>query len=379
MGGVVRNVDLHVQMYLRCDDKDLHTLEEEYGIKHHSHPSQPIVGLSYSQTDSPKTDPIVRECRGLCLEVGSWDVVARPFMRFFNLGEALEITQQFDWSSFRAYEKHDGTLVILYFYNGWRIKTRGSFANGSMMYPLPSGDKITYLEMFRSLMPNDEEFEFLDKSVTYCFEMCSLQNKIVRTYSEPSLYLLAAFHTQSGQEVPFDALLPIAGCLGVGVPESYDVSDERSVQELLRREENRDAGREGFVLRDCNGLRLKVKTDTYRSLHNMHNNGHLLTPKGIFPLVLRNRRDLVEERFPEALPMYDAVERRANRAWEGLKLLWMRHAWEPDQKRFALAVRHNPFRHVLFSVRKKRGDLQSLSDLREEWLSYEEYIAKVLF
>jgi len=78
---------IHVQQYLKT--KSLDDLTAEFGIKITKHPfGLPLVILNYSQFDSPKDHPLVRECRGLVLEVGSWKIVARSFYRFFNFGEA---------------------------------------------------------------------------------------------------------------------------------------------------------------------------------------------------------------------------------------------------------------------------------------------------
>jgi tRNA splicing ligase len=47
-----------------------------------------LVVLNYNQINSPKLDPIVRECRGLILDRNSgYSVVARSFDWFWNYGE----------------------------------------------------------------------------------------------------------------------------------------------------------------------------------------------------------------------------------------------------------------------------------------------------
>lgn len=42
--------------------------------------------LDYNQIDSPKTDPIVCECRSLIID-SDYNVVSRSFDRFFNYSE----------------------------------------------------------------------------------------------------------------------------------------------------------------------------------------------------------------------------------------------------------------------------------------------------
>jgi hypothetical protein len=78
---------LEVQRLLRSG-KTLADLAAEYGLRVTNHESEPLVILNYTQTDSPKRDAVVQECRGLTLEVGTWDVVARAFPRFLMLASA---------------------------------------------------------------------------------------------------------------------------------------------------------------------------------------------------------------------------------------------------------------------------------------------------
>jgi hypothetical protein len=123
---------LEVQRLLRSG-KTLADLTAEYGVRVTTHESEPLVILNYSQTDSPKRDPVVQECRGLTLEVGTWDVRARSFSRFFNAGECPDLEQKFDFENFTAQAKEDGSLMLLYCYQGsWRVNTRGSFAQGEI-------------------------------------------------------------------------------------------------------------------------------------------------------------------------------------------------------------------------------------------------------
>ena len=64
-------------------------------------------------------------CRGLILD-GDGNIIARPFQKFFNLGEFEG--QYLPASVFEVYDKLDGSLGITYQLNGkWQIATRGSF------------------------------------------------------------------------------------------------------------------------------------------------------------------------------------------------------------------------------------------------------------
>jgi len=89
----------------------------ELGIKIARHPSLPLLSLKYSQIDSPKYHPIVRLCRGTVIEDETYKIVARPFKRFYNVDE--EPNSKFVWGDdIACIEKVDGSLIIVYFYNG---------------------------------------------------------------------------------------------------------------------------------------------------------------------------------------------------------------------------------------------------------------------
>ena len=90
-------MELEVQKFLRSNHT-LYDLTDELGIlvTEHPNPNVPLVSLKYSQINSPKHNEIVKECRGLVLEKDTWNVVAKPFKRFFNLGEDINAEGEFD-------------------------------------------------------------------------------------------------------------------------------------------------------------------------------------------------------------------------------------------------------------------------------------------
>ena len=66
-----------------------------------------------------------RVSRGLILDRGTGEIVARPFDRFFNWGERDRTS---DGHIVTVTEKVDGSLGILFHHKGkYRIATRGSF------------------------------------------------------------------------------------------------------------------------------------------------------------------------------------------------------------------------------------------------------------
>ncbi len=107
---------LNVQKYLKYG-KTIEDLAAELGIKSQKHDTLPLVILNYDQIESPKTHPIVRECRGLILNSDTYDLVAKSFNRFFNWGEVADELKLFDFSDFYTSTKEDGSLVTLFYFD----------------------------------------------------------------------------------------------------------------------------------------------------------------------------------------------------------------------------------------------------------------------
>jgi RNA ligase len=98
-------------------------------------------------------DEITLQCRGLVTD-NEGNVVARPFKKFFNIEEGKHTPTE----EFEVFEKMDGSLGILFFYDGkWIIATRGSFISDQ------SKKAYELLEKYPT--------ENLDKNNTYLFEI----------------------------------------------------------------------------------------------------------------------------------------------------------------------------------------------------------------
>jgi len=78
----------------------------------------------YSQIDSDFGNPIVRECRGLISLEETLRPVCVPFFKFFNAQEGH--ASKIDWSTARVLEKLDGSIIKLWFFDGWHVSTNGT-------------------------------------------------------------------------------------------------------------------------------------------------------------------------------------------------------------------------------------------------------------
>lgn len=361
---------LEVQKYLQV--KTPESLEEELGIKAHRHPTLPLIGFKYDQRDSPKTHPIVKECRGLALELGTWDLVAKGFERFFNV-EETEDYSSFDWDDYVAFHKEDGSLIILFFYEGaWHVKTSGSF--GFSKAQDYDGDWHT---LFWDSVPFSKSALRGLESKTLVFEICSPWNKVVRQYYQQTLYLLSVFETErtSSVELPIREVEAISERLDVLMPKTIKLPKDQLKTYILDLEERDDRIFEGVVIRDKNNLRFKWKTKRYLDLHHMLGNGNILLPKNLVRVALAGECGEYAD-MPQIKTALSTVDNRLREAYDDLVELWNKFKDLESQKDFAIGISEHPLKGILFRVRKERGDLKVLTKI---WRESGEIITKSIF
>jgi T4 RnlA family RNA ligase len=248
--------------------ENLNQLITEGYINVQKHPTADLYIYNYS----PKAqyDRVWNEwtlaCRGLIMD-GKNEIIARPFQKFFNLGEYEN--QPIPNESFEVYEKMDGSLGILYWLDNEErrpepfIATRGSFL---------SDQAIIATEMLKTKY--SESILYLDQSKTYLFEIIYPENRIVLDYGdERKLVLLAIIDTKTGEEFPledtFHATLlqshgPITNKYGFEIVKKYD-----GLNDLQKLKELEEANKEGFVVKFHGGYRLKIKFEEYVRIHRI--------------------------------------------------------------------------------------------------------------
>jgi len=361
--------------YLRSG-KTLTDLETELHISVNRHDTLPLAILNYSQIDSPKTDPIVRECRGLVLNTEDHSLVARAFPRFFNWGEVADEMPLFNWDKSVALEKVDGSLLLFYHFDGeWRVNTRGSYANMGMFntewqanyHKMPAS--FTWKEgILQALGIKDlQELQlYLDPSLSYACEFCSLWNKVVREYAQPCVYQLSAF---CGEEEVGPQNVPLFKTVG-----QYSLRSADDVTDYVNSQP--EATWEGCVVKDDANRRWKIKNKRYLSLHKMKgaNGDALYNPSTLLPFILEGEGDELLATYPEITDCFKHYKGKVDGAYNELESLWHCVKDEENQKDFAILIEgETVFTGVLFNARKHKVPL------KEVWLKAEDSILKGLF
>lgn len=338
--------------FLKEHNKDFSKLTEVFGIKVKTYDDgcRPRLHvLNYDQIESPKTEPIVMECRGLILD-DELNVICRPFDRFFNYGEAG--TDKYDFEGYTFYPKLDGSLIKVYhWYGAWRIATRGTaFAESNV------GDwGITFQELFLKAAGCKNMDEFQDKcwsavmnvQETYLFELTALENRVVTHYTEPSVTLLAVRNCLTGEYTDMSS--------EVSLPDDFykvNIAERGyTIEEIIKQADSLKNLEEGFVGYDMfNVPRVKVKSAAYVAVHHIRGEG--LNDRRCCELVLSGECEEYLTYFPEdreiVLPYihaFDVMVETLNSEMEKYKDI-------ESQKDFALAIARVEGKAILFTCRK---------------------------
>lgn len=194
-------------------------------------------------------DDITMQCRGLVVDQDD-NIVARPFKKFFNLGEGK---QTFSWPPDQVYEKVDGSLGIFFVHQGIpRLATRGSLGSDQAK----RGMEI----MLARYKQQSRDVLMTFSSFTHLFEIIYPANKIVVDYGkQEDLVYLGSVNTETGEDVG------LISSLKEVFPTVLE-HDVTSLDELMAQDQT---NREGFVLRFNDGFRLKVKFEEYKRLHRI--------------------------------------------------------------------------------------------------------------
>lgn len=143
---------------MKLDKNKIDELVDTGYLNRQKHPSKDLYILKYSRNCQyeKKWDEITLMARGLVVD-GDYNIIARPFKKFFNI-EEHNISELPLKEGFEVFEKMDGSLGIVFFYEGeWHMATSGSFI---------SDQAVKGKELLESKNLNK-----LDKSKTYLFEI----------------------------------------------------------------------------------------------------------------------------------------------------------------------------------------------------------------
>lgn len=333
-------MELKIQTYLKKFGlekaiKEFNLKTRDYGHK---------ILLKYDQLSSPTimAMPEVQECRGLVLEKGTWRVMSMGFTKFFNSEEGN--AHKIDWETAVILEKLDGTMIQSYYDDHdmtWYAGTTGT-ANGEGEVNNKLG--TTFNQLFWNTIKEKYptfRIDWLDKKVTYVYELTTPYNIVVKPHGESSIALLTARDNVTLKEASRQELIECSKALHLPVVKSYEFTG-KNFGEILRSFEGLSWHDEGYVVVDANHRRVKVKNPAYVAVHHLKGK---TAEHNIMTIIKTNEIEEFGATFPDRIEelndlkvKYDALTSKLNVVWGDLQPYKPKNIMPSEKKKFAEAV-----------------------------------------
>lgn len=204
------------------------------------------VKVNYLHNGAPEESDIIKQARGIILSYidDKYTIAAIAFDRFFNYQEDVSYNKLLNWSTSKVLDKIDGSLIMLWFCKSsdkWIVSTRGKIIS------TPKFNKSTRSLLIKQGLSN---FDDLNKTYTYIFELCSRYNKCQITYDNEFIVHIGTRSIETLEELDVD--------IGIRKPKVYD--SFKTIDDVVN--DNR-LGAEGYVIVDDKYNRIKCKTLGY--------------------------------------------------------------------------------------------------------------------
>jgi len=338
---------MELQNYLR--QYGLDSLCSSYHIKLTRHQKYPhLICLKYSQIESPMGEKIVQQCRGIILDSAQdWQIVSYPYNKFFNYGEHHAST--IDWSSAKVYEKLDGSLMVLYFYDGeWRVQSSGTPDAGGEV----NGFGFTFAELFWKVW--NELGYHLPQATEYCFifELMTPYNRIVVQPKNNQIVLHGVRNIDTLIESEPDFW---ANKYGWELVKSYPLTNWTEVIKAAEMLDPMDS--EGYIICDQNFNRVKVKSPQYVAISHLREG---FSTRRMLEIILTNEGEEFLAYFPEWTGLYQKIKDKYQSLIQEVEEAYQQYQHIKIQKDFALAIKHLPYAGILFSLRS--GKISSVKE-----------------
>ena len=354
--------------YLKSNTIEL--LTEEFGIKVNHYDNFDI--LSYSQIDSPKSNPVVQECRGhvVCQTNNEIKFLCRPFDRFFNLGEMNFFEKDFDVPEYSILEKLDGSMINLWwneFKNQWNFSTRKmGYAEGS----LSTNKSKTFYNLIMDVIKDINKIsDHLDKNKTYIFELTSPENRVVTRYINTKLTLLSIRNNMTGEYDNYNQMKNWIKIINIPKIELIKLYKINNYDNILKMIDLLPAINEGYVAwNEKNNHRVKIKNPSYVAIAHLKNNG-IMAEKRIALLVLNNDEKEYLSYFPEDEYRFVPFIMARQKMKEDIDKIIEKTKEINDMKELSILIKNknDALKYILFNI--KRGKLsynEAYSKLSEQ-------------
>lgn len=281
------NFDIDLMAFLKQDDA--YDILESLGVIIKQ--DNDLTLLKYHQFETPRNH-LTNQCRGTI--VNDERIVCRGFYRFFNYGE--EEASVIDWDTAVVQEKLDGSLIRFFFYHGWwHIATNGIIdAHDADMEGVKYNNFYDLVNDYLESNNLWDELQKFDPDYTYLFELTSPYNRVVVPYKNTTLTFITRIHNETGKEAGNHTNFQSVKEYHIGKDECFKKVDEMPYSE------------EGYVVKDGNNNRIKVKSPAYVRVHRIKGDTSP-TAKHILEMIHSGEHTEFLSYFPEYKEGFDIV------------------------------------------------------------------------
>jgi RNA ligase len=291
--------------YIGIDESTLEEYINSKRVARAHHDTFPLAMLTYDRKTVHEGlwDSVTVKCRGLIYRTDTYDIIARPFEKFFNHND---LTQPYDQkflltnSEPEVYEKVDGFLCTLYEWEGRQyIASKGAFHS-------------VHAKWATAWLQQRGRFEY-PEGCTPVFEgICKSLRVVVDYGAMEGLCLTAMINIVTGEELPYSVLPGYASAFeGMMLPTIYFLFGKHYLEELKKEALGNKKNFEGYVLvwRVAGGppFRLKVKFTEYLRLHRLITQ---VSPKRIWETLKNGWTTEMDEYLNNSTPWFKSYVTR---------------------------------------------------------------------
>ena len=344
------NSELEVIKYLK--NNTLTLLCSEFKIKSHRHAQYPNLIQLHYQAYSDFSQKIPCECRGIILdESHNWELIALPFFKFFDCGDS-HFKNIIDWDSAVIYDKIDGSIATLYYYqNKWNVAS-SSCPDGSAMMCFKTPEKKTTMEQLFWRIFEKQKYKLPENTeFCYMFEVITKDHVIVVEYEEENLILIGARNLKTLQEEKPEIIGEKNGWNHV-----KPIKKAIKLEDIFNEAQHIDSSKqEGFVVCDKFFNRIKVKSPEYLKKNWMFPicpSKHQMNERHILYIIRENEGENFVKYCPEWKIKYEEIKLKYDNLRENINNEYNLIKNINDEKEFALMAKKYQNSHALFALRR---------------------------
>jgi RNA ligase len=307
-----------------------------------------------------------RECRGIVFHTKTGLLLRRPWHKFFNINERSEtLEDKIDLSqSHWVMEKLDGSMIAPFVMDNeviWASKAGGGTDVSTQV--------IEYLRDHDLLDLYNSYIKECDNKLTFLFEWCAPDNRIVVNYKEETLFLCGIRIKESGAYIQPEIVKEEADRNNMPFVGSHNTFNLEETKALEREE--------GRVLFFDTGQMYKAKSDWYLQLHKAKE--YLQFEKYIWQICLNDTLDdflpliktFSDEEADKLIKFNTTLQNAMYKKAEELQ--WEVYAAKDNlgksKKKFALHIQKN-------FVKAEQGLLFSIYEAEDAYAIIKKYMLK---